>query len=56
MKPTHLMLFDLAWGVALLVGALYQGFIKCQKRQNRPLDFKALTLDIHHQQLTKNYS
>jgi len=43
MKPLHLMCFGMTWGVALLLGAIYQGFIKCQKRQNRPLDFKALT-------------
>jgi hypothetical protein len=43
MKPLHLMCFATPWKPGHLLRALYQGLIKCQKRQNRPIDFKALT-------------
>jgi len=37
------MCFGMTWGVAMLLGALYQGLIKGKKSQERHLDFKALT-------------
>lgn len=43
MKPPHLMPFATLWRPAPLLRATYQGLIKGKKRQNRALDFKALT-------------